>query len=159
MPATWVINPVVEFEKDAFRPFVETIEDLGRPILVPPFGFKHICHSSVINTDFLWCLSLIVGEDFSEVIASGQVKRFVPQQWTQAQTRQRIKTYLDDDPLSRSWTLTQRQAFRQEFADRLVDITDLDDAQPLWRYLRRMGRRLNASFEPRKHHTFVKGVT
>lgn len=121
MPRRYFVAPLVGTGTPS-DPYRSAIHDIAKT--VPLVGV------ATLKTGTSWCLTRVEGNDLSALLAHPDLR------------------VLPALPLNQTLTAGQRTAIQAEMTERGIPTTGLTAASPYRDYLRRIGRFLNANYEP-----------
>lgn len=151
MAARWVICPVIQridVNPDpppatipgAFAPKVAEIADPGRP-------GKNFKHSSVIDPAINWCLSYVVGMDFTPLDADPEIIDLFEENESPGASRKAAHvSFLGNTPAARGWNVGQQNRIKARMTDKGADVSALAATTPLDVWIRQLARAHTPSF-------------
>ena len=161
MPARWVICPVIEI---IINPGDTIIDDeTGEPVIVEerfhtrtplvskltdPSTGKRYAFSAGISDGQLgqendWCICFVRGLDFSVLLADSRITDLLGEDLIDGEN------LLAESPISRGWNPGRRNRLRKVLRDKNVDDVPLQDTDPLFMWVEKLGKKVNPTFTPR----------
>jgi hypothetical protein len=129
---------------DPSRPPTPGVDALGNPTAIPK-TYRFVCAISdgqpgQVNN---WCLCIVRSTDFAPLNAALDVNDLLEEAYEDGDNR------LNATPNDLGWSAAKRVRVRDRLIAKGVDISGLTADSPLWRWLERVGQRIQPGWHPR----------